>query len=244
MSCSCPAIESAAVVGDGLPAGVVDVHRKPIARHGKAMGAVKLCHQSSMRLAREHSFKYRLLRWLTMAVILLSLLSCAERSDVTPQSAAVRGDPSPTASLVRKAEPRTVRLSALSGRWTGKDTLIVAGTCMLSGGPEPVNEVTNTVNMLWEVEDSGETSVRIATWPGAFPYTFTGHVDQDLTVHLALSTTAGCGSGVHEYTANYEGVIEVVGHLADVNLRATEVWCPGSCVFDRVYSIHKAASLL
>jgi len=73
-----------------------------------------------------------------------------------------------------------------------------------------------------------------------YPYASAGRAQSDLSVSLELATTAMCFGTTHPYTARYANVIQVNGNTLALELEATEVWCPGSCIFRRQYSIEKS----
>jgi hypothetical protein len=73
-----------------------------------------------------------------------------------------------------------------------------------------------------------------------YPYTLTGTARPDLSVSLELATSAMCGGTAHSFTAHYSSISQVNGDTLTIEMDATEVWCPGSCIFRRQYSIQKS----
>jgi hypothetical protein len=129
-----------------------------------------------------------------------------------------------------------VDLPALSGLWTGQETLARLGECRLEGGSD---SITNPVSMIWRVDEEGEVEIMLPAWPGVYPYTFAGEAQPDLSVSLELATSAMCSGYEHPYTAHYTNTIRANGNTLTLEVDAIEVWCPGSCIFRRLYSIQK-----
>ena len=149
-----------------------------------------------------------------------------------PQESPLGTDPSEPAP----GTPADVEFSDLSGLWTGQETLTRLGECRLEGGSD---SITNPVSMIWRVDEEGEVQVILPDWPGVYPYTFAGKAQSDLSVSIELATSAMCSGYEHPYTAHYAGSVEVKGNTLTLEMDATEVWCPGSCIFRRLYSIQK-----
>ena len=154
-----------------------------------------------------------------------AFLQPQENSQGTAPSASDGGEPGPSADL-----------SDLSGTWAGQETLTRLGECKLEGGSD---SVTNPVTMVWRIDDEGQVEIILPAWPGVYPYTFAGKAQPDLSVSLELATSAMCSGYEHPYTAHYTGFVEVHGNTLALETDATEVWCPGSCIFRRLYSIQK-----
>jgi len=130
--------------------------------------------------------------------------------------------------------PSIIELSRLSGEWTGTETLTSVGQCKLEGGSE---SLSYPVRVRWTVE--GNVEISLPAWPGVYPYTFAGEIQPDLRLSLELATSAMCGGTAHPFTAHYSNIIQVNGDTLTLEMDATEVWCPGSCIFRRQYSIRK-----
>jgi hypothetical protein len=133
--------------------------------------------------------------------------------------------------------PISIAPATLSGTWTGTETLTAVGSCKLEQG----NSVTNPVKMVWQVNDQGEVVVILPNWPGVYPYTFEGNVQPDLSFSLDFSSSARCGGNESPYSATYESTMQAEGDTLKLDMESTEVWCPGTCVFLRHYSVHKTA---
>ena len=131
----------------------------------------------------------------------------------------------------------TADLSDLSGPWTGQEALTRLGQCQLEGGSD---SVTYPVTMIWRVDDEGDVEITLADWPGVYPYTFAGKALPDLSVSLELATRAMCFGAEHAYTAHYVSTFQVSGGGLGLDMEATEVWCPGSCIFGRRFSVSKS----
>lgn len=134
--------------------------------------------------------------------------------------------------------PISIQGSTLSGLWTGTETLTVQGTCRLEQG----DSVTNPVKMIWRVEAEGAVVVTLPEWPGVYPYTFEGQLQPDRSVSLELSTSAMCNGKQSPYSATYEGSIQTQGDMLILEMESTEVWCPGTCIFLRHYSVRKTGA--
>lgn len=152
------------------------------------------------------------------------------------------GFPSPpqiaaTADIEPTIVPILIERSTLSGTWTGAETLTAVGSCKFEQG----DSVTNPVKMLWRVDKEGEVIVTLPDWPGVYPYTFTGEIQPDLSVSLELSTSAMCSGEESPYSSTFDGVIRAEGNVLILDMEATEVWCPGTCVFLRHYSVKKTS---
>lgn len=141
-----------------------------------------------------------------------------------------------TADIEPTIVPILMERSALSGVWTGTETLTTVGSCMLEQG----DSVTNPVKMLWRVSEEGEVIVTLPDWPGVYPYTFKGEILPDLSVSLELSTSAMCSGEESPYSSTFDGVIRAEGEVLALDMEATEVWCPGTCVFLRHYTLQKS----
>jgi hypothetical protein len=126
--------------------------------------------------------------------------------------------------------------SVLSGTWTGTETLTAVGSCRFEQG----DSVTNAVKMLWRVNEEGEVIVTLPDWPGVYPYTFKGEIQSDLGVSLELSTSAQCNGEESPYSSTFDGVIRAEGDVLILDMEATEVWCPGTCVFLKHYTVQKS----
>ena len=133
-----------------------------------------------------------------------------------------------------------IDLSRLSDEWTGTETLTSVGQCKLEGGSE---SLSYPVRMRWRVGDDGDVEISLPEWPGVYRYTFTGRAQSDLSVSLELATSAMCGGTAHPFTAHYSNIIQVDGDTLTLEMDATEVWCPGSYIFRRQYSIQKPLTL-
>jgi len=133
-----------------------------------------------------------------------------------------------------------MELTALSGVWTSVETVTSAGQCKLKGCSE---SLSYPVRMRWTADDERNVEISLPDWPGVYPYALTGKAQPDLSVSLELATSALCGGSAHPYTAHFASVIQVNGNTLALELEATEVWCPGSCIFRRQYSIEKSLTL-
>jgi len=51
-----------------------------------------------------------------------------------------------------------------------------------------------------------------------------------------------CFGSEHPYTAHYSSTIQADVGTLRLEMDATEVWCPGYCIFGRQFSVHKPLS--
>jgi hypothetical protein len=156
----------------------------------------------------------------------LCLIACSFFSRFT--------SPSQTAAPA-EVVPVSIERTALSGIWLGTETLTAVGSCRLEQG----DTVTNPVKMLWSVDEAGQTTIALPDWPGVFPYTFAGEIQPDLSISLEFASKALCGGIESPYGASYDSAIQAQGSTLILDMESTEVWCPGTCIFVRHYSVRK-----
>jgi hypothetical protein len=129
-----------------------------------------------------------------------------------------------------------VQRSNLSGTWSGTETLTAIGSCILQGE----DSITKAVRMQWQVDDDGSVNITLPEWPGVYPYTFKGQISPELDLSAELASKAKCSGIERPFSATYESAIQVEGGLIKIDMQATEVWCPGTCIFTRQFVVQRA----
>jgi hypothetical protein len=122
-------------------------------------------------------------------------------------------------------------LSALTGRWSGTETIIRAGQCSISGG----DSASFPVTMTWNVNNSGDVAIHDSLASG---HNWSGKVTSDYRVSLRKIFTVNCFGTPTVDTTLYYGTIDQLSGTFSLTMESIEAWCPlQNCIFRVRYSI-------
>jgi hypothetical protein len=121
-------------------------------------------------------------------------------------------------------------LTVLTGRWIGTQDIYQAGSCTIGGG----SHAQSNVLVEMEVNANGDVVVYDDDKRNIL---FLGEVDNDLEVNLTTWFTVGCPDSSHSDSAEYEGYIRIFRDHYELNMDATERWCPPECIFEVTYQL-------